>query len=49
MKEVEKEDLPEVGGGIWNDEGCTQTFPDPIIPTTNPLAPDPTAPLLLDL
>jgi len=50
MKEIEKKDLPEIGGGVWNDDGCT-TFPDPVAPPSNPLGPepDPTEPLRLDL
>lgn len=50
MKEIEKKDLPEIGGGVWSDDGCIPPFPDTIItPPNNPLAPDPTAPMLLDL
>lgn len=49
MKEIEKKDLPEVGGGVWSDEGCIPQPTDPITPSKSPLAPDPSAPLLLDL
>jgi len=49
MKEIEKKDLPEVGGGAWSDEGCTTPWADPIggggpVSTPN----DPTQPLQLD-
>jgi hypothetical protein len=51
MKEIEKNDLPDIGGGVWNDGGCTTPFPDPTIDPKYPMPPgtDPTAPLLLDL
>ena len=50
MKEIEKKDLPEVGGGAWSEDGCVTTIPDPLAPPRNPLGtePDPTAPLQLD-
>ncbi len=50
MKEIDKKDLPAVGGGVWNDDGC-MPFPDPLAPPKNPLAPepDPTEPLRLDV
>lgn len=49
MKELEKTDLPEVGGGAWSDEGCTNPWPDPFSgsgPTGTPA--DPTQPQQLN-
>lgn len=46
MKEIETKDLPQIGGGIWNDDGCLpwrDPLPEPrfpVAPTPDPIGPE---------